>query len=388
MRGSGGAAAARVPEVASITAGWRAHVSALASVDSGDRVLGQAWTRSVADVLIGPGAHDSLTDCAHVVRARARLGLVAGRDANDDTVGVLLDEQQRSGEIGRRGQDRAAVIDQTTAFVAALGALWVGGVNTTAAESLLLPLAKAATWLDRHLDEHAAPASLAAAADALRSAADMAGDLDQPDLGADLARRAQRRGDAAPRTRRRWAGRSEVDPVDLLGLGGALGVWANGDGRPSVGWSARFVTSVLDGVLATRPDGLAVWGDWTDAEAGRTLDVANIPIRFGRAGVAVRWHGSRPAVLFEVSPWPGRTVAVPLWSAPMLDPSWTARDARGETLLAEPAPLRGRRGVKARREGDAGDRPGEAPGDGAAARDAAAGAGCDSPDDALGGSFS
>jgi len=41
----------------------------------------------------------------------------------------------------------------------------------------------------------------------------------------------------------------------------------------------------------------------------------------------VRWHGDRPALLWEVPP--GTQVC-----APGLDPSWASSDQRGETLLA------------------------------------------------------
>jgi hypothetical protein len=43
----------------------------------------------------------------------------------------------------------------------------------------------------------------------------------------------------------------------------------------------------------------------------------------------VRWHGARPALLWDAP------VGVEL-RTPVLDPSWSTREPAGETLLAEP----------------------------------------------------
>ena len=62
---------------------------------------------------------------------------------------------------------------------------------------------------------------------------------------------------------------------------------------------------------------------------GQSIAVHDAPLRAGRCSFAVRWHGSRPALLWDAPP----DVEV---RAPKLDPSWSTRDAVGETLLAEP----------------------------------------------------
>jgi hypothetical protein len=62
---------------------------------------------------------------------------------------------------------------------------------------------------------------------------------------------------------------------------------------------------------------------------GQSLAVHYAPLRAGRCSFAVRWHGARPALLWDV---PGGVEV----RAPRLDPSWSTRDAAGETLLAEP----------------------------------------------------
>ena len=53
------------------------------------------------------------------------------------------------------------------------------------------------------------------------------------------------------------------------------------------------------------------------------------PTRAGRVSYAVRWHGARPALLWECE----RPIRL---SAPGLDRDWSTTEPRGETLLAAP----------------------------------------------------
>ena len=62
---------------------------------------------------------------------------------------------------------------------------------------------------------------------------------------------------------------------------------------------------------------------------GQPVDARGVPTRAGRLSYAVRWHGPRPALLWEAP----RGVRV---RAPGLDPSWVSADPTGEALLAEP----------------------------------------------------
>ena len=63
---------------------------------------------------------------------------------------------------------------------------------------------------------------------------------------------------------------------------------------------------------------------------GVDLEVHDAPTRFGRVSFAVRWHGDRPAVLWEVhDPMPGFVVR-----APELDPEWSETAESGDALLS------------------------------------------------------
>jgi hypothetical protein len=76
------------------------------------------------------------------------------------------------------------------------------------------------------------------------------------------------------------------------------------------------------GLLELLPGYRAAW-------LGQHLAAHDIPLRRGMCSFAVRWHGARPALLWDVPP--GTTVRVPA-----LDPGWSSNEPVGETLLAEP----------------------------------------------------
>jgi hypothetical protein len=63
---------------------------------------------------------------------------------------------------------------------------------------------------------------------------------------------------------------------------------------------------------------------------GQSLEVHDAPTRAGRVSYAVRWHGARPALLWECE----RPTHL---RAPGLDRAWSTTEARGEALLAAPA---------------------------------------------------
>ncbi len=66
-----------------------------------------------------------------------------------------------------------------------------------------------------------------------------------------------------------------------------------------------------------------------DEWLGEHLAVHDAPLRRGRVSFALRWHGARPALLWEAPP--GSVL-----HAPAIDPGWTSTEPAGETLLAAP----------------------------------------------------
>lgn len=87
-------------------------------------------------------------------------------------------------------------------------------------------------------------------------------------------------------------------------------------------------------------DGLRLFGGFPGAWFGQAVEVHDVPTRFGLLSGAVRWHGERAALLWDLRPSPstGASAPPPLLTAPALDPSWSSHEPRGEALLAAPAP--------------------------------------------------
>ena len=83
-------------------------------------------------------------------------------------------------------------------------------------------------------------------------------------------------------------------------------------------------------------DGLALASMIPTSWYGQGVEVHDAPTRFGLLSFAIRWHGERPAILWELEPH-DPDVAVVL-TCPGLDPTWRSTEARGEALLDAPAP--------------------------------------------------
>jgi hypothetical protein len=96
--------------------------------------------------------------------------------------------------------------------------------------------------------------------------------------------------------------------------------------------TAELLALVRDQLVREVADGLALCTVWPAAWLGQGLEVHDAPTGFGRCSFAVRWHGERPALLWDVD---GAPAAFRL-TVPGLDPAWSATDPKGEALLAAP----------------------------------------------------
>jgi hypothetical protein len=168
---------------------------------------------------------------------------------------------------------------------------------------------------------------------------------DSPRLTAGLARVEALSGLASSARRWRW----------LLDAGAPLARWPelvhprSGGGCAGEGHHGPATAAVLDLVrtlvVADAPDGLwllpAVPPDWY----GQGLEAHDVPTAVGRLSFAVRWHGERPALLWELEPHADPAVrdavarllgGPPTLRVPGLDPTWSSTELRGEALLAAP----------------------------------------------------
>ncbi|MGI8757498.1 MAG: hypothetical protein ACR2MB_16900, partial [Acidimicrobiales bacterium] len=66
---------------------------------------------------------------------------------------------------------------------------------------------------------------------------------------------------------------------------------------------------------------------------GGGVELHDAPTTAGRLSFALRWHGRRPALLWDLErhPGPGEVEL----RAPALDPAWSTTSVRGEALLGE-----------------------------------------------------
>jgi len=125
---------------------------------------------------------------------------------------------------------------------------------------------------------------------------------------------------------RRAGERHGVDDVDeiIRRHGPALA-------RPAIAPAGvRLVPWVVDSLVAPAVGGadllpVTIPRDWY----GQGIEVFDAMVPMGRVSFAVRWHGARPALLWECS-------APMRLRCPGLDPAWSTDDPRGDALLAEP----------------------------------------------------
>ncbi len=96
--------------------------------------------------------------------------------------------------------------------------------------------------------------------------------------------------------------------------------------------AAKFLAAVRDVLIEECSDGSIDLLPGFDVEwLGASVAVHEVPTRVGTVSFAVRWHGGRPAVLWDAPA--GITLR-----ASRLDPSWSvATEGAGEQLLAEPS---------------------------------------------------
>ena len=137
-----------------------------------------------------------------------------------------------------------------------------------------------------------------------------------------------------------------------------------GDGHH--GWAAAELLSFVRDLLVREVDGgVALASLVPTGWYGQGWEVHDAPTAWGHVSYAVRWHGDRAALLWEVEPHAG--VGAVRLTAPGLDASWSTAERRGEALLdpvpAPPQPSssegNGATVAATATGGSRGDRPGE-----------------------------
>lgn len=101
--------------------------------------------------------------------------------------------------------------------------------------------------------------------------------------------------------------------------------------------AAAAVLALRALLVAERPGGLDLCPVFDPSWRGVPVEAHEVPTRHGTVSFAIRWHGKRPALLWElVSSEDEAPDLRPVLRIPGLDPNWASTELRGDTLLAEP----------------------------------------------------
>lgn len=122
-------------------------------------------------------------------------------------------------------------------------------------------------------------------------------------------------------------------PAEALAMATPPAVVSPSDAWPVV--AARKVLEVRSDIVAERDGELHLLLGFADEWRGRSIDVRNARTGMGVLSFSLRWHGSRPALLWSIEPYLADDVADVLLRAPSLDADWVSHDAQGEGLLVE-----------------------------------------------------
>jgi len=259
-----------------VAAGWRSVTASALQIDVPDTELVTAWRRVICDLVLAAGSTDPIA---------------AGEGAWWLDVAGLHREADRA-----RATVVAAALDLELTGEAAVVAL-----RALASRELR-------TGEPSGLDELAGPLAAAAGASLDQGTANLVAAALEPHRpkAAEDARRL-----AETLTIANWAAATRV-----------------ADG------AARVIDLIVDG---SGPDGpVALLPEVPDLWLGQSIDVRGLVTLAGTISFSVRWHGERPAVLWERTSGPfDQATEI---SFPGLDPGWSSGELSGEALLV--APLR------------------------------------------------
>lgn len=119
----------------------------------------------------------------------------------------------------------------------------------------------------------------------------------------------------------------------LVAEGEPLSTWSSAHDGHDPMRTVEFLRLVRGAVVDDADGSVAMVPALDDGWFGQPLAVHDLPTALGRLSFAIRWHGTRPALLWDLVPHDG--VAIEL-RIPGLDPDWSSREPRGESLLREP----------------------------------------------------
>ena len=274
-------------------AGWRAVVTRAASVELPDDTAVRAWRRGIAASILAAGGTE-LEDAARAAVVLDRVG--------------LPDEADRA---------RAALVG--------------------AAERSRLPPPAAAAALEALASRRLRTGRVSGLAELAGPLAAAGGDCLDPLTLEQVAAALDAEAPAAARDARRLLAK----PTSLASMPQAA---ATVDGlaaaiRSSVafgGGGLAGIEALLDCLIAEGVDHLVMLPAPPEAWRGASVDAHSLVTRHGVVSFSVRWHGARPAVLWDRQPPRGEDPVVTMRCE--LDESWASAALAGEALMGAGSP--------------------------------------------------
>ena len=345
-----------VPDAATVASGWEVHRRG-PRLEIPETRIAQAWERARAQIHL---AHDG-----EAVRRDGHRSPDLDPGATEVILGAfdVLDRPAEVGVVVARWADRmtGAGPEVDAMVLTAVARHWLLHRVDEMLDWMLPEVAAAVERIDKadRRGRLRTVASRRRAAEGLHLTTQLLAAAGQPDAAHEVTSLAERVAaslstpepfNAAERLQVASELAAAGDPaghaaiVREVGDASATGAWLGpGPGGRIVGHdlaaTGALILAVRNLLVAERPDGLALLPHHPDAWYGGGVEAHDVPTAAGEISYAIRWHGTRPALLWELSPHDA-TGPVTL-TIPGLDPTWSTTEVRGETLLAEVAPPAG-----------------------------------------------
>lgn len=299
-----------LPSADQVASGWGVHTRSRARVVVPDGRLQEAFDTSLAHLLLRPHG-------LPVAAALARLGFT------DASAAALLDDPLATAMSSTPGEALLALV-----------AHW----SLTHDESFADRAVPIVASLVEALGRSGTPEELRLGSIAASGAAGLLTSVGQPKAAADIRRAGKAMADASTAAAPPAAPTGVEPLLDMLTTASPTWTWAGPDDGHELTVGAALLIGVR-GVLLVEGNGpgphLILSPDVPTSWYGQGWEVHDLPTGSGKLSYAVRWHGDRPALLWEVVPWPD---SAPVRLTTPLDPTWASEEARGEALLS-PVPI-------------------------------------------------
>lgn len=350
-----------IPPVSHVAAGWDAHVGRAVRTVLPDSLLADAAAVAGRSILLAPWS-----DGVRLAGSYEERPAMANELADTAAIVAALDRAGHHADVARTlrrwpnaltGSGRRSLASDV-ALLDAVGTHLLLAGDQPLFDELLPDVVAAVARLDRAgsraaRDQSVPPGavrSLMTAAAALEVVGQSGGAAEVRSVATRIARDEEREPPvpssvaAEPRALLRAAAGAlfagEAAGVDLLAraLRLASPTFAFADqGHPQDLVSAALLLDAVRALLVReRDDGLELLPVFPPHWFGAPVELHRAPTAHGRLSYALRWHGTRPAVLWELDRPPGQHDV--RLSMPGLDPAWTTTAAKGEALLGEIKP--------------------------------------------------